>query len=90
VAAGSLVISGTVVHVGGRRVELSGIEAQLLAVLAQRAGAVVSKDDLLREVWRDPDGDPHVVEVAVARLRRRLGPAGTAVATVVRRGYALR
>jgi uroporphyrinogen-III synthase len=90
VAAGPLLISGTVVHVGDQRVELSDIEAQLLAVLADRAGAVVSKDDLLREVWRDPDGDPHVVEVAVARLRRRLGAAGTAVTTVVRRGYALR
>jgi len=29
------------------------------------------------------------VEVTVARLRQRLGPAGTGVETVVRRGYRL-
>jgi uroporphyrinogen-III synthase len=90
VRVAGLELSGTVVRCGDRRVELSHIEARLLSVLAARAGAVVSKDDLLREVWRDPGGDPHVVEVAVARLRHRLGRDGAVVTTVTRRGYALR
>ena len=33
--------------------------------------------------------DEHVVEVTVGRLRRRLGPAGTHIETVMRRGYRL-
>jgi DNA-binding response OmpR family regulator len=41
-------------------------------------------------VWRDETNDPHLVEVTVARLRRRLGPHGVAVASVHRRGYTLR
>jgi uroporphyrinogen-III synthase len=87
---GPLVITGTVVHSGERRVELSDIEARTLAVLAERPGAVVAKADLLRQVWGDPGGDPHVVEVTVARLRRRLGPDGRGIVTVPRRGYTLR
>lgn len=87
---GDLVITGNVVRCGERRIELSDIEARILAVLADRPGTVVSKTDLLRDVWGDGSGDPHVVEVAVGRLRRRLGPEGKAVAAVPRRGYVLR
>ncbi|MFZ6005927.1 MAG: uroporphyrinogen-III synthase [Actinomycetota bacterium] len=90
IRVGDLVITGTVVCSGSRRVELSDIEARILAVLAERAGTVVSKVDLLQEVWGEPDGDPHLVEVAVGRLRRRLGPDGAMVAAVARRGYVLR
>lgn len=87
---GQLVITGNVVRCGERRVELSDIEARILAVLADRPGAVVSKVELLRDVWGDVDADPHVVEVAIGRLRRRLGPDGVSVASVPRRGYVLR
>ena len=87
---GSLVITGTVVRCGERRIELTDIEARILTALAARSGTVVAKADLLREVWGDAATDPHLVEVAVGRLRRRLGPAGAAVEAVPRRGYVLR
>ena len=87
---GELVITGNVVRSGDRRVELTDIDARILAVLAVRPGTVVAKTDLLREVWGDAQGDPHLVEVAVGRLRRRLGPDGGAIAAVPRRGYVLR
>src|SRR5690606_8193643 len=90
VTAGEMVITGTVVHSGNRRVVLSDIEARILAALAERRGAVLTKADVLREVWGDPGGDPHTVEVAIGRLRRRLGPDGSAVVAVPRRGYLLR
>jgi DNA-binding response OmpR family regulator len=84
------VLAGTVATVGGEPVELSEIEAKLLATLAQRPNAVFTKAHLLRSVWGDDNADPHLVEVAVARLRRRLGAHGSAVASVHRRGYTLR
>lgn len=87
---GDLVITGNVVRCGDRRVELSDTEARILHALADRPGTVVAKVDLLRHVWGDADGDPHLVEVAVGRLRRRLGSAGSAVTAVPRRGYVLR
>jgi uroporphyrinogen-III synthase len=87
---GDLAITGNVVRCGDRRIEVSDIEARILAVLADRPGTVVSKADLLRDVWGDATADPHLVEVAVGRLRRRLGPEGKAVTAVPRRGYVLR
>jgi uroporphyrinogen-III synthase len=87
---GELTITGNVVRSGERRVELTDIEARILGALAERPGAVVSKVDLLRDVWGDAGADPHLVEVAVGRLRRRLGPDGGAIAAVPRRGYVLR
>jgi DNA-binding winged helix-turn-helix (wHTH) protein len=40
-------------------------------------------------VWGPSASDPHVVEVTVARLRRRLGELGDSVVVVPRRGYLL-
>ncbi|HZP27833.1 MAG TPA: uroporphyrinogen-III synthase [Acidimicrobiia bacterium] len=84
------VLAGTVATVGGEPVELSETEARLFATLAERPNAVFTKTHLLRSVWGDDRADPHLVEVAVARLRRRLGVHGRAVASVHRRGYTLR
>lgn len=87
---GSLLLTGTLVRVDDRMIELSPLESRVLAYLAARPGAVVAKTDLLRNVWADSTDDPHVVEVTVGRLRRRLGDAGRLVEAVPRRGYVLR
>jgi uroporphyrinogen-III synthase len=87
-AGGDAIVQGTSVAVGTEVVSLSRREAQLLTALADAGGAVVAKERLVRAVW-EPGTDPHVVEVTVARLRRRLGPAGGALQTVPRRGYRL-
>lgn len=79
-----------VVQVGGDEptvVHLSDRERSLLGVLLERPGAVRAKRDLLRRVWSDGETDEHLVEVTVARLRQRLGPAANLIETVVRRGY---
>jgi uroporphyrinogen-III synthase len=39
--------------------------------------------------WLGEEADEHAVEVAVARLRRRLGTRGHLLETVFRRGYRL-
>lgn len=83
---------GLLALVDGDEVWLTGRERGLLAALARRPGVVVPKAELLRRVWcsNGVDGaDHHAVEVAVSRLRRRLGPAGPGLATVARRGYRL-
>ena len=86
----TLVIAGTHVTIAGSHVELTDVEAQVLAVLASRPDVVYSKPELLRLVWRDETANPHLVEVIVARLRRRLAPTGTNIESIYRRGYALR
>ena len=56
---------------GGREIDLTAKEFQLLEVLLRRAGQVVTRTMLLEAVW-DFNFDPHtnVVDVHVSRLRR--------------------
>ncbi|MBW3610690.1 MAG: uroporphyrinogen-III synthase [Actinobacteria bacterium] len=87
-----VVIRGALALVDDEEVWLADRERGLLEALARRPGTVVAKAELLRRVWRSDgiDGaEAHAVEVAVARLRRRLGPAGAGLQTVPRRGYRL-
>jgi DNA-binding response OmpR family regulator len=61
------------VAVGGREVELSPREFDLLHALAQEAGRVVALDDLLARVWgAEYAGEPQVVYVHVRWLREKL------------------
>jgi DNA-binding response OmpR family regulator len=62
------------VTLAGRPVELSPKEFDLLAHLAARAGTVVSKRELLSEVWQLPyGGSDKTVDVHLSWLRRKLG-----------------
>ena len=88
--SGTMTISGNHVTVDDESVVLTDTEARVLAMLASEPNHVYAKADLLRQVWRDEDADPHVVEVVVNRLRRRLGPSGRSINAVYRRGYTLR
>lgn len=54
--------------------ELSRREFDLLRHLAERVGQVVTKRDLLAEVWQQPyGGGDKTVDVHLSWLRRRLG-----------------
>jgi uroporphyrinogen-III synthase len=89
VGAAEVRVQGRLVTLAGETVQLSERERAVLAALARRPGAVVSKAELLSVAWPDGEADEHAVEVAVARLRRRLGQGGGALETVFRRGYRL-
>jgi DNA-binding response OmpR family regulator len=70
--------SRRVTHVGAP-VELSPKEFDLLAYLAARVGAVVTKRELLREVWQLPyGGSDKTVDVHLSWLRRKLGESAAA------------
>ena len=59
----------------GREVALSARELSLLATFMQHIGNVLTRQQLLSQVW-DIDFDPgsNVVDVHVSALRRKLGP----------------
>ncbi len=82
-------ITGTEVRIGMDVVSLSSREAALLGALLKAAPKLVSRTELLAQVWT-PDTDPHVIEVTVGRLRRRLGVVGAAIVAVPKRGYLVR
>lgn len=56
------------------RLDLSPKEFDLLRVLAERAGEVVTKRELLAEVWREPyGGSDRTIDVHLSWLRNKLG-----------------
>lgn len=57
-------------------VELSPRAIAVLEYLMSNAGVVVSKDDILRNVWDHAfDGDPNIVEVYISRIRSGIDAA---------------
>jgi two-component system, OmpR family, response regulator len=61
---------------GGRAIELTAREFEVLELLARHAGEVVTRRQLLEEIWHDEyDGSPNVVDVYVGYLRRKLDDA---------------
>ena len=76
------------VRVRGDEVHLTPTEFDLLLVLAARPGAVLSREQLLAEVWGWRDGSgQRTVDSHIRGLRRKLGSQH--VRTVHGVGYAL-
>ena len=80
----TITVGGLAVDLAGRRAHLDGAEVDvtprefdLLAHLAARVGTVVSKRELLTEVWQLPyGGSDKTVDVHLSWLRRKLGESG--------------
>lgn len=63
----------------GAGVELTRLEFDLLLHLARNAGRVVTREELLAEVWRQPyGGSDKTIDVHVSWLRRKLGETAAA------------
>jgi DNA-binding response OmpR family regulator len=74
---------------GGRSLDLTFKEFELLKYLAQHPGRVFTRQQLLQEVWGyDYFGGTRTVDVHVRRLRAKLGPEHeTLIGTVRNVGY---
>jgi two-component system OmpR family response regulator len=76
---------------GDGELTLTKVEFDLLVALGRNAGRVLSKGQLLADVWGFADYDPNVVEVAMSGLRRKLESHGPRLVETVRGvGYVLR
>ena len=77
---------------GRRKVALTAREYALLVLLLERRGTVVSRDQILRQVWDDKQAtSSNVIEVYVRYLRQKLeeGGARRLIHTVRGQGYCL-
>jgi len=75
----------------GRALELTATEFKLLAYLAGHRGRILSKTQLLTQVWGYDEYDPNLVEVHVSALRRKLEQHGPRLIHTARGlGYVLR
>jgi two-component system KDP operon response regulator KdpE len=69
------------IHVSGNRVELAPREFEILRVLLEHQGRIVTKGRLLRAVWGEAyQGEDEYVYVHVSRIRRKLTAADPAAA----------
>ena len=82
------------IRLNGHDVPVTPTEFRLLRTLVDRAGAVVTVEELLAHAWDDPSGyRPERVKFAVMRLRRKLGwtdPATSPLQAVRGFGYRYR
>lgn len=89
-SAGNLSVS-TLRHevlCNGECVELTYKEFELLCFLFEHRGAVLTRDQILREVWGyEFDGENRTVDVHVRTLRRKLGDCADVIETVRGVGY---
>jgi two-component system OmpR family response regulator len=76
----------------GAEIDLTAREMSLLEFLLRRKGEVLSKREILQHVWDyNFEGDPNIVEVYIAHLRKKLDrPFGrNSIQTVRGAGYRL-
>ena len=78
------------VFVSGKEIELAPKEYLLLKTLIENKGIVMGRNRLLDIVWGDDfDGFDRVVDNHIKKLRRKLGPEGEHIRTVIGEGYKL-
>ena len=82
--------AGRVATLDGRMIELSARELGLLEVLLQRAGRLVSKDQLVERLceWGEEVSN-NAIEVYIHRLRKKIEKGPIRIATVRGLGYCL-
>ena len=76
------------VTVDGKQVALTLKEFELLEKLMRNQGIVLTRDQLLTEIWGyDFDGETRTVDVHIRTLRQKLGVKGEIIQTVRGVGY---
>lgn len=72
----------------GQAIALSPRPFDLLVALVRRAGSLVTREELLREVWKDTVVEQSSLNAAMSTLRQALGDdAAALIETVPGRGY---
>src|SRR6202165_2318397 len=76
---------------GGLRLKLTGQPFQVLAILLERPGEVVTREELQKRLWPDTFVDvDHNLNTAINKIREALGDSAESaryVETIPRRGY---
>ena len=77
------------VSFAGKKAQLTLTEFDILRCLAARAGAVVSREEILKEVWRDDSQktNDRTIDVHIRALRRKIPPLTKYVISIYGVGY---
>ena len=78
-------------EVAGEVVELTGKEFAILELLMRHTGRIFSRDEIAEHVWDfEYESESNLIDVYIARLRRKLGSAAGCLITLRGQGYSLR
>lgn len=89
-SVGGLYVNSTkhIVKVNGEEVQLTYKEFELLCLLLENMGTVLSREKIISKVWGyDFDGESRTVDVHIRTLRLKLGECGGMIETVRGIGY---
>lgn len=77
------------VSFAGKKARLTLTEFDILRCLAAHAGTVVSRDDILKDVWRDdsPKTNDRTIDVHIRALRRKIPPLTKHIISIYGVGY---
>ncbi len=76
------------VRAGGREVNLTNKEFDILCLLLENTGLVLSRDVLMERIWGyDAERENRTLDVHIRTLRAKLGEAGNCIETVRGVGY---
>lgn len=79
------------VHVGGEDVQLTFKEFELLRLLLEAKGAVLTREVLMARVWDlAAERENRTLDVHIRTLRAKLGEAGRCIETIRSVGYRIR
>jgi two-component system, OmpR family, response regulator CpxR len=76
------------VECGGRRVELTTLEFEILEMMMRAAGRIITRDQIMQRLYDHAAGPfDRSIDMHVSHLRRKLGTAGNRIKTVRGSGY---
>lgn len=90
ISAGNILIipSSRTVSVGGKVIELTHKEYELLYCFMKNQNQVFSREQLLNRIWGyDYTGNTRTVDSHIKTLRQKLGDEGKYIVTLIRSGY---
>lgn len=90
ITAGDIVLdkASHTVTIGGKGVELSFKEFELLTYFMENQGIALSRDKILNHVWNyDYFGDARTIDTHVKKLRSKMGDCGEYIKTIWGMGY---
>lgn len=77
-----------IVEIGGKQIELSYKEFELLSYFMENEGIALSREKILNNVWNyDYFGDARTIDTHVKKLRSKLGEKGEYIRTIWGMGY---
>lgn len=74
-------------RLAGERVELTPLEYAVMAELIAAKDQIVTRDDLLERVWKQPFEGSNRIDTLIRGLRKKLGDYASSIETVRGHGY---